>query len=633
MNAIKTSLKNIASNNYIKAISIFVFRSHEITMMGTEFIRAYTLYCFENNLNIPLIDEAFIKTSYQIICSDKGKRGPKNKKPYYKDLVKFYDKYFKNIFTNKPDYINMSRILQYNAQNYERAINTNICVHFIDHISNYIHYRLQTLNKVIDVDTLKEVTEEKRIHGILKKNSRILTYQLLFNDINLKLPKNILSILNSINNFNKENDSIIQCLIKTPQKLIKLMFSLNKEIQDNTKEHKTLQVIPLYHKFTPNYITIDTTILKDIFESRLKRTGNTKLNFTLENRSIDDIWKMHFPKLYGKRNKKLRKNQKYTFTGTIQTDGVGLSIIREGNDIIQKRNSKNITKKHGGGSRKRKIKFSFKKKSNEFVKVDQLNKKQLKELRNKVYNPRKPLNIIGGDPGKRNIITLVDKNGKKLTYTSRQRSFECGHINAEVKRTKKLEGKSIINKKLAFISKCNLKSCNFRIFRLNICSREHVRDDLLTFYNDEFHRKLKWKCYIKQQISEEKLYNSIKRMFGEDILIAYGDWSVNDQMKGFKSTPGIGLKRKIFKRFDCIETNESYTSCRCHNCGRIAKRFMKRKVNDNNILVTGLLRCTNDKCGNYWDRDVNGSLNIRHKLKYYILCGKYPPIYLLNRDI
>ena len=54
--------------------------------------------------------------------------------------------------------------------------------------------------------------------------------------------------------------------------------------------------------------------------------------------------------------------------------------------------------------------------------------------------------------------------------------------------------------------------------------------------------------------------NKIKETFGENILIAYGNWSRSTQMKHFMHIMNKGLRKLIHKKYDTITINECNTS-------------------------------------------------------------------------
>ncbi len=131
------------------------------------------------------------------------------------------------------------------------------------------------------------------------------------------------------------------------------------------------------------------------------------------------------------------------------------------------------------------------------------------------------------------------------------------------------------------------------------------------------------------------MINEIKEKYKtkdqKEIIIAYGDWSIGKQLRGFMPTKGIGLKRTLSKYFRIINIDEYNTSKMCHYCGKETEKFMKRKnpkpYKDNEIIVHGLLRCKNVICNKYFERDFNGAFNIR-KICISYLKNKAKPTYL-----
>jgi hypothetical protein len=53
------------------------------------------------------------------------------------------------------------------------------------------------------------------------------------------------------------------------------------------------------------------------------------------------------------------------------------------------------------------------------------NFKYLDKLDEDTINIFKNKHLVGIDPGKNNILSLIDENGNKLTYTKNQRYVEC----------------------------------------------------------------------------------------------------------------------------------------------------------------------------------------------------------------
>ena len=122
------------------------------------------------------------------------------------------------------------------------------------------------------------------------------------------------------------------------------------------------------------------------------------------------------------------------------------------------------------------------------------------------------------------------------------------------------------------------------------------------------------------------MVNAFEKKFGkkDNLILAFGDWDQKQQMKYKAPTLGIGTRR-IFRRhgFNVYLQDEYRTSCKCHECFHDCLNIENLKVKDprpwkhNDGVkyrgVHGLLRCKNVNCKRFWNRDVNGSKNIRLK--------------------
>ena len=158
---------------------------------------------------------------------------------------------------------------------------------------------------------------------------------------------------------------------------------------------------------------------------------------------------------------------------------------------------------------------------------------------------------------------------------------------------------------------------------------------LESLYKGRLFRKLKLNFYLNRQRSEQRMIENFKRKFGDDCLLAWGNYERRRGFRGKESTPGRHL-RDVFRRngFSVLLVDEHKTSRMCFNCkeGRCEK-FMTRPdprpfKRGKDRLVHGLLKCTTCEC--VWNRDANGAKNILFAAKS-ILDGKGRPAYL-SRD-
>ena len=102
--------------------------------------------------------------------------------------------------------------------------------------------------------------------------------------------------------------------------------------------------------------------------------------------------------------------------------------------------------------------------------------------------------------------------------------------------------------------------------------RHETLDACLAFYADYGHRHRRWKRAIKEQKSESKLYERLQALKTDErpLVLAYGAWGLiagNDPCKrGNPPCIGVGLMRKLSKRFVVAPTPEHCTSKACFRC-------------------------------------------------------------------
>ena len=202
---------------------------------------------------------------------------------------------------------------------------------------------------------------------------------------------------------------------------------------------------------------------------------------------------------------------------------------------------------------------------------------------------------------------------------------------------KKIQDRTIIEWETE-LSNFNKKSVDITRFKEYIQKKSEINGKLFSFYENIIFRKLQLQSYRNSKRSEQRMINNFKRIFGskEEVVVCFGDWNQKKQMKFKEPTLGKGI-RTIFRKagFQCYLVYEYKTSRMCSSCEiGICKNTMVREnprpYRTGNILVHGLIRCKNEECGRYWNRDVNGATNI-YKIAYNAINWKKRPIYLSRR--
>jgi hypothetical protein len=130
----------------------------------------------------------------------------------------------------------------------------------------------------------------------------------------------------------------------------------------------------------------------------------------------------------------------------------------------------------------------------------------------------------------------------------------------------------------------------------------------------------------KVKSSEDKFINALLKRLNTDsrrLVITYGDWGRNPNIRHSPPTPGVGLRRRIHKRVPTI--NHSV----CYDCGQRSLREQERRGSEGRLLreVHQLLRCTNAQCCRWCTRDVRGALNIGKQGLHFLRHGCMHPCF------
>ena len=236
------------------------------------------------------------------------------------------------------------------------------------------------------------------------------------------------------------------------------------------------------------------------------------------------------------------------------------------------------------------------------------------------------LQVVGVDPGKRELIVGVDmddpKGGSPVRYTQRQRLRDV-RSRQYADAGKRGKPRSLKDAE-AGLAGFNSRTSNLAAFSAYCAKRHESLDFHLAFYGTLDHRRRRWKTAIKTQQSEERLYQRLegiqKTGDSRQLVLAYGSWGMVAGRAGMacnRGNPpciGVGLMRKLARRFVVSTTPEAYTSktcCRClGECG--PWKEMEEKMG---MKCRGLRRCTQRDCMIPLNRDRNGATNIGTNFK------------------
>ena len=216
---------------------------------------------------------------------------------------------------------------------------------------------------------------------------------------------------------------------------------------------------------------------------------------------------------------------------------------------------------------------------------------------------------------------MVDAQGVKLRYTSSQR----GSDTLTLERSSKVlhsRSRPVVDGRPAAISLerdmqrngLSPKTCIISRFRLYIAFRESSRDVFQDTYARPVFRGMRFLAWSRRSASMEGFVKRILEKYGDHnqtVVIFYGNWGRQPNLRHQAPSPGIGLRRLIHavQGIVTITVNEAYTSSFCARHGCLGEVACARGAH-------GLLRCSS--CGTRWSRDVLGARNILAKAMHFM---------------
>jgi len=567
---LKTILLN--SDTIQPAINNLVFEMNDLVIHTYQFIRLYVLYCYSNNKPLNELNDTFISYCIKTL----GTRDNRGKKCKDTELLETLEEFYKTEYQpllnhEKTNLKNTTFLLPYLATQIHTSLSNNIQEHFIQHFLRFI-------NK-----TTSDITEDKQLLFQFKKNLMELTDT---NEIfNLWKYTHLQNIIPENVKKNVYYDVKVR-----PFEYLKGMLYMNSVLEK--QENKLFQPLPLRNNIIPKHIILDTACIINLFCPEKDKDGNKIKKGELLNNVKDnqnEVWSNLL-----NLNHRIFKNKYYQFHNQIQTDGISCCLLFIRKDLKDKKWGAKVPVLE----------------EQDFYNIEDLSKEQLETLKDRT--------IIGCDPGKRSLVYMMDNKGNKLQYTAPQRKREskakCNQRILLYERKKN----GIIEKETQ-LSFQNSKSVNYDKFKMYLVEKNKLNKETIEFYKKDTWRKMKFRQYSYGKKSIDIFLNKIKETFGENLLIGYGNWSRDTQMKFFMPTMNKGLRKLIHKKYDTITINECNTSKKCCDCHKDLEYYKDKE----NKKVFRLLVCSNCvSCENkkivFRTRDANSSINILKLTKCWI---------------
>ncbi len=671
-----TRINKVFKVEYLVQLEDSIKRCHEIFTLASQFLKLYIIDEFEKSITDSKCDKlktfesfskrftlehSFFSNALTVVTSELGN---KTGRPFKSDsdvanMYESYDRFrLQHIFPeSKPDGKNLSHVFSYMATQLRTAYLNNIKLHFPKYVKRKLRLRMK---KVMVTEANVEAwtslpfatrkSYEKIINQVIR---RLYDDEEDSNNLEEKWQQ-ILQETRKESNISK--DWLLD-LYNHPHKFLPIMIDINRWLEESS--YKLYSPLPFRNEFITKSIMIDTHALVDIFVNQdnlpmLKEYLATKgwqlppkfnkgdfytnkvdkldhvyleKGISVKNQFRQDVWK------FFTQNRIHKGFMGLVFNNMVTTNGYQCSSHYVDKETYARE------RYTPGIYVKRDVKEEF-----EYV------HKLAPDVRTNLLTDDR-YKIASVDPGKGKPVTIstgFNKENKdefiSLDYSSGERRFDmCGFRNEKERRNllDTMYDHQSTYRDLLETLKSSGKSCIKNTFQEYIFQRSEVVDALSRLFARTAYRRMQYRSFLGNRSSVDKLINKIKTTIpvkeGQDLILMWGNWGRNPNLKNQPPSPGIGLRRKLHKRFHSYTVDERGTSSICPKCDSEMEYPLKREeIQEDEISgkkerveesIHHVLRCKNAKCGTWWDRDVAGSCNIGRQAKFSLENGTLNPVF------
>ena len=481
------------------------------------------------------------------------------------EMETFWEKKFRLVYPDRVNCVGNSRIKATVADELVKCVLTNVTTHF--------RSRCARLCRILGLEKRKAFSNVS------------LAFLGRWDEVDLTVREPLCRVFPS----DPAKQSVIYNMKKNPSRYVSATFRLEKESASTAKKEeedtsvgssspskerkisKEFCFAPTRRSCVPTHVKIDTETCAQVTMRYSEAVKERK--DAIERRDFNDlVW----GKILDRKtvDRKLRKG--FRFHHEISTDGVAVSILY----------SQPVPR----GSKS--------KVGETDIQIDS------------EANPRPLSKSVGLDPGKRNVATMVDGDGTKLRYTSRQRTSESLVFRYR-DVLQKLNKENDVNTLIAELSQHSHRTNDPEKFFAYLEAKKRFDEKTRDFYRRERWRNMRFRIFSRRKGSQDRFLDRVASTYGPECYVYYGDWSRRDQMAGCDPSPTIGLRKALRKRFNVTDVDEYRTSKTCNRCLGELSKYRKR---DSRWSYSRLC-CTNcghlnDRSKRFVDRDQNAAANI-----------------------
>ncbi len=221
------------------------------------------------------------------------------------------------------------------------------------------------------------------------------------------------------------------------------------------------------------------------------------------------------------------------------------------------------------------------------------------------------LSVVGNDPGRHTLLTLVDGCGRYISYGKHEHYHKCGFKRATFIRNK-------WTNRLSDQLKASLDASKAQSFKISSLvsiadawrERVAIEADLWAIYGGENYSNLKFTTYVQKQKAYSNLCKRIINTYGSSTVIAFGAAKFKVSCKGDVTGPLKEMATELSKHLRVVYTPEFRSSVCCHTCGCRMKNPLREGGTKGTVFC--IFHC--QQCKRFRNRDRNAARNIREAL-------------------
>jgi hypothetical protein len=362
----------------------------------------------------------------------------------------------------------------------------------------------------------------------------------------------------------------------------------------------------------------------------------------------EDVWR----DVLNVNRKTVRSRKDDVFAGSLRTDGVSVRLFFKSSSGGAAKGKK---RKRGDEKGKKKSPLPI---GSSDEPVPSRGLYVIDELKH--LSRMKAAQVLGADPGKRELLVCVDADAPKFANEKRQRLPSVRYTMAQ--RRKEMRSDRHTAERVAntpvdvatamhAMTDTNSRSANFQCLTHYFDRRREWLEEALAHFQESLYRYRRWQRFMAGQSSFASFMariRALQRDSSTPLVIAYGAWGGVAGRPGAacnRGTPpciGKGLRHKLSKHFCVISTPERMTSKTCSicesKCGPCKEVDAFHRVNKiekagsdafalsraQRFSVRGLRRCSNVECAAHLNRDYNAAINIQRRCKSMLAGGELP---------